>query len=253
MKDIFIYILLLFLIPATLSTAYVEHKEAQTAYLRGKQDQYMAVQSTFHDLDRKAEELALEIKKVNESLMPEAMGQKLPTQKNAKGEVHPALTNSGTLKNFIFNNCSRESITIADDVITYAKDHSVRPEIVYAIAWADSRCGQDLTTPNNVGNVANNDRGNRVGYFTLLAGYKAIVDTLNNKYMGGLSMVGQLSQGGRVGTELYAGIGAKYDCADAPAPYKCWATSSENHYNNSMRALIAMGLNPTASWEFRIR
>lgn len=233
--------------------AFTTYEKAKTAFARGKQVQYMELFSTIETVNEKTKRFTTDIEKLLANIeYPEKLNTRLKGQANSKGEEHPIVIDSGSLKNFIFNNCSRATFAVAEEVQAYATAKGIKPEIVFAIAWADSRCGQDMTTPNNPGNVGNNDRGNRVGHFELIDGWKAIVDTLNNQYMKGLTMVGQLSQGGRTGTILFKGLGAKYSCTDAPAPWKCYATSTENHYNNTIRALIGMGLMPGPDWTFRL-
>lgn len=153
------------------------------------------------------------------------------TEYNSKGEVHPPLKLSSDLYTFVESHCNEKTISIYPDIILMAKNASLKPEILFAIAWADTQCGKHMSTPNNYGNVGNNDRGDRRGYFTALEGWEAIAKTLNNKYIGGIQRVGHLSQGGRIKG------GSIYDCANAPAPYKCYATSIENWNNNALRAL----------------
>jgi len=81
----------------------------------------------------------------------------------------------------------------------------------------------------------------------MLEGWQALIDTLNNKYISGIEIVGHLSQGGR-----YA-IGSMYDCANAPAPYKCYATSPENWNKNVLRALsVIYNVDVYENFTFRI-
>jgi len=55
--------------------------------------------------------------------------------------------------------------------------------LITCITYADSSVGTNLTTPNNPGNVGNNERGNKAGYFTIEEWLTAIATTLNNKYL----------------------------------------------------------------------
>jgi hypothetical protein len=181
----------------------------------------------------------------------------LPEEFNPKGEKHPDLivsVYSGTdrkvmVNKFVMNNCIPEIQEVWEQAYEYAESNEIHGGMPFLISWADSQCGKHMSTPNNPGNVNNNDRGNRVGFFTMTDGLNAITDTLNNKYMSGIEKIGHLSQGGR------NEIGSKYSCAEAPAPFKCYATSEYNHFKNTMRALRAMlGESPelTGNFNFRI-
>lgn len=165
---------------------------------------------------------------------------KLKPDYNSKGEQHPDLyigqgnNTRERAKSYVKLNCTKEVYDVFDEVYDYAEKKGIKGEVPFVIATADSQCANNLTTPNNPGNVNNNDRGNRVGFFTMAEGMNAITDTLTNKYIGGLSKIGHLSQGGRYK------IDTKFDCANAPAPYKCYASSPENWNNNVLRALTAI-------------
>jgi len=172
---------------------------------------------------------------------------------NPQGERHPDLelvSGGGTKERtaaFVSQHCTTAIIEVWEQAYHYAESQGIRGYMPFVIAWADSQCGKHLSTPNNPGNVNNNDRGNRVGFFTMLEGLNAITDTLNNKYMGGIDKIGHLSQGGR------NEIGSKYGCRNAPAPWKCYATSEWNWNKNVTRALSVVYGNPVdASHEFRI-
>lgn len=177
---------------------------------------------------------------------------KLPEQSNSKGEAHPDQyfgegdSEKEKTRSYVERNCSPEIFEVFDETYDYAKEAGINPSIPFAVIFADSTCGKNLTTPNNPGNVNNNDRGNRVGFFSMEDGINAVTDTLNNKYIGGIKVLGHLSQGGR------NEIGSKYQCADAPAPYKCYASGGENWNNNTQRALRAMG-NEDVDGNFLIR
>jgi hypothetical protein len=200
---------------------FTTYSKAQTAFQRGKAEQYAEIS-----------EKITEAKAILDGItVPEKSDMFYPDQKNSKGETLSRLRYGRGLAQFVFNNCSPEVADVWQDVAAYAQSKGIRPEIVFAIAWADTACGNAMTTPNNYGNVANNDRGNRAGFFTPLDGFKAITDTLNNQYMRGIEKAGHLSQGGR------DVIGAQHDCNDAPAPFKCYASSPENFAANMLRAL----------------
>jgi hypothetical protein len=63
------------------------------------------------------------------------------------------------------------------------KKWRVKKEVALCIAWADSWLGAELKTKNNIWNVWNNDRGDRVHISTLEKWVDAIFQTLNNKYL----------------------------------------------------------------------
>lgn len=190
----------------------------------------------------------------------QADGTLTPLRFNSKGEAHPQMKRSESLLDFVAKNCTPEVKDYAPDAIKYAKANGIKPEIIFAIAWADSQCGHALTTPYNYGNVGNTDGGKRQGFNSPIQGLNAITNTLNNGMIGGVDKVGHLSQGGR------NTIGAVNDCRNAPAPYKCYATSVENWHNNVTGALLNIFKAPTSiippglgardrqivdEWEFR--
>jgi len=170
-----------------------------------------------------------------------------PDEYNPQGEMHPTLYKSENIKEFVFSHCDTATQEIYPDIIETAKTANIAPSVVFAIAWADTQCGKYLSTPNNYGNVGNNDRGWRVGYFTPLEGWTAIMDTLNNQYLNGINRIGHLSQGGRYN------IDTKYSCQNAPMPYKCYATSEFNWNKNVLRALRVIYNDDTIdeNWNFR--
>ena len=176
----------------------------------------------------------------------------MPEEYNSKGEKHATIIipegrgDRERTKDFVKKNCTQEIFEEFDHIWNYAEKSGVIGSVPFAVVWADSQCGKMLTTPNNPGNVNNNDRGNRVGFFTMQEGLEAVVDTLNNRYISGIQTIGHLSQGGRIK------IGSKFSCSDAPMPYKCYATSTENWNNNAMRAIRSIYGDDTTA-EFKIR
>lgn len=164
---------------------------------------------------------------------------------NPKGEKHPQIVKGGTIEQFIYSNCTPEVMDVYAEVAEYARANGVNPAMPFAIAWADTGCGSQLSTPNNYGNVGNNDRGDRIGHFTPFDGFKAIVDTLNNQYIGMNQTIGQLSQGGR------NVIGSTYACSNAIVGYKCYASSDYNWNFNVLNALNQMGVQADENWNFR--
>lgn len=61
------------------------------------------------------------------------------------------------------------------------------------ISFAESTMGRYLASSNNIGNVGNNDRGDRVPFGSILWGARAIYQTLNNTYLGSYSTINKLS------------------------------------------------------------
>jgi len=150
------------------------------------------------------------------------------------GTLHPTVKGTHDLESFVMANCDEETQQIWEQVAWYAEYQGIDPALPFAIAWSDSGCGTNMTTANNPGNVGNDDSGNRRGFANMFTGWKAIVDTLNNSQMGGLELVGHLSQGGRNRMVV------NYSCRGASAPYKCYASSETNHINNTLNALRAI-------------
>jgi len=64
-----------------------------------------------------------------------------------------------------------------------ARIYRVYPEALICIAYADTSLGNFLKTPNNIGNVWNNDRWNKVIHWTAEAGVNAIGKVLTNRYL----------------------------------------------------------------------
>ena len=168
----------------------------------------------------------------------------IPHKRNSQGALHPPVYDSfiegvstkEITRNFVKLNCSNAVYEVFDEAYDYAESKKVSGSFIFAVAWADTSCGKALSTPNNPGNVGNNDRGNRVGFFTMSEGFRALTNALTNKYLGGNTEVWQFSGGGR------ARHGSKNTCKSAPAPFKCYATSGENWDTNVMRAFEAMGI-----------
>lgn len=104
--------------------------------------------------------------------------------------------------------------------------YKIKPEVLVCVTQADSSLGRHLKTSYNLGNVGNRDDGSVVHYSSLDEGIMKIGEALNNQYMGGLTMIGQMSGGGRYVMKT------KYDCANAPSPFKCYATSAPYTHDN---------------------
>ena len=77
-------------------------------------------------------------------------------------------------------------------------------DVVICIALAESTLWQYLTTSNNIGNVWNNDRWDRVAYSTPYAGARLIATTLNNQHLGWYHTINQLSRYWNVDWKIYA-------------------------------------------------
>ena len=222
-KNILFVILAIALVFTTYSSIKL-YSSGKQAYNAGQIDQAMEVQ----------EKIQAAYAALGQIQLPDKSKTWYPDQVNSKGEQHSRLRNGQGIQQFVYNNCDKQTQEIWKQAAEYAAKNNVIPEIVFAIAWADTGCGNSLTTPHNVGNINNNDRGNRVGFFNHLDGYRAIVDTLNNRYIGQSTMIGQLSGGGRLK------IDAQHDCRNAIMGYKCYATSMENWHNNVTRAMNIM-------------
>ena len=77
-------------------------------------------------------------------------------------------------------------------------------DVVICIALAESTLGQYLTTKNNIWNVWNNDRWDRIGYNTPYAGARVIPLTLNNQHLWWYHTINQLSRYGNSDWKIYA-------------------------------------------------
>ena len=64
--------------------------------------------------------------------------------------------------------------------------------------------GRAFASANNIGNVGNNDRGDRVDKESPLVGARAIYTTLNNGYLGGYNTIFELSGYGNKEGAIYA-------------------------------------------------
>lgn len=166
---------------------------------------------------------------------------------NPNGEMHSPLEKVKDLSEWIDKHCDEQTKLVAEKVRWYARYQGIREEVPFAISWADSRCGQDLTTANNYGNVGNTDSGARMGFKNAFRGWISIIDTLNNQNMHGIEKVGHLSQGGRNKMVV------KNSCYRAPAPYKCYASSEYNWNANVLRALRVINGDDSIDENFLIR
>jgi len=115
------------------------------------------------------------------------------------------------------------------------------PSLLVAIMVADTGLGVKNKTNYNPMNVGNNDRGDRVHFTGWQEGVNAGCETLNNKYLGSLTMLGELSGGGRVALGIQGCAGNK-----------CYASSMGNwHVNVSAILSELKGKSIGASYLFR--
>lgn len=77
-------------------------------------------------------------------------------------------------------------------------------DMVICVAFAESTLWKYLATTNNIWNVWNNDRWDRVPMSSALAWARAIADTLNNQHLGHYHTVRQLSRYGNSDGMIYA-------------------------------------------------
>jgi len=84
------------------------------------------------------------------------------------------------------------------------KNTNIDRDVIICIAFAESTLGKYLSTANNIGNVWNDDSGNRVAMWWALAGARAIALTLNNWYLGEYHTIKQLSRYGNKDGKIYA-------------------------------------------------
>jgi murein DD-endopeptidase MepM/ murein hydrolase activator NlpD len=77
-------------------------------------------------------------------------------------------------------------------------------DMVICVAFAESTLGNYLSTSNNIGNVGNNDRGDRIAYASPYEGARLIALTLNNAYLGNYHTINQLSRYGNTDGKIYA-------------------------------------------------
>ncbi|MCX6823713.1 MAG: peptidoglycan DD-metalloendopeptidase family protein [candidate division SR1 bacterium] len=92
-------------------------------------------------------------------------------------------------------------VAFREDVV---KDTNIDKDMVICIAFAESTLGKYLSTNANIGNVGNNDRGDRVPFTSAYGGARAIPVTLNNAFLGGYHTINQLSRYGNKDGKIYA-------------------------------------------------
>jgi len=117
-----------------------------------------------------------------------------------KGNFEPA---GGGIPAFLEKNAHPDLKDKADLFISIGEEYNVKPEVIVAIATADSNLGINLRTEYNLGNVHNTATTSR-SYDSWEEGITAIAQTLNNQYLGTHTTIGQLSAGGGGTGKLYA-------------------------------------------------
>jgi len=85
-----------------------------------------------------------------------------------------------------------------------AADSKIDPDLWICIAFAESTLGNYLSTPNNIGNVWNNDRWDRVSFWSALQWASLIYQTLNNQYLGQYNTIIELNWYGNKTGKIYA-------------------------------------------------
>ena len=94
-----------------------------------------------------------------------------------------------------------KDLTFWDSVVKWT---NVDRDVVICIWVAESTLGKYLTTSNNIWNVWNNDRGDRVAYDTPYAWARLIPLTLNNQHLWWYHTINQLSRYGNPDWKIYA-------------------------------------------------
>ena len=85
-----------------------------------------------------------------------------------------------------------------------AEGTNIDIDVGICIWFAESTLGKYLTTSNNIGNVWNNDRWDRIPLWSALGGARAIYNTLNNIYLGQYNTILELSGYGNKKGKIYA-------------------------------------------------
>ncbi len=84
------------------------------------------------------------------------------------------------------------------------KGTNIDRDVVICIGFAESTLGHYLATNNNIGNVGNDDSGNRITFDSPLFGAMMIPNTLNNSHLGDYHTIKQLSRYGNKKGKVYA-------------------------------------------------
>jgi len=84
------------------------------------------------------------------------------------------------------------------------KKYGIDPDVAICIAYAESGLWNNTTTKNNIWNVWNNDRWDRIGLSSPQAGINSIYYTLNNKYLSKYHTIYSLSRYGNKDSHIYS-------------------------------------------------
>ncbi len=87
---------------------------------------------------------------------------------------------------------------------TAAAGTNIDVDLGMCIGYAETSLGRHFASSNNIGNVGNNDRGDRVDKDSPLAGARSIYMTLNNWYLWGYHTIYELSGYGNKDGAIYA-------------------------------------------------
>jgi|TARA_Y100000296_G_scaffold87322_1_gene132115 hypothetical protein len=153
-----------------------------------------------------------------------------PCITSEEGNFEPA---GGGIASFLEKNAHPDLKDKADLFISIGEEYNIKPEVIVAIATADSNLGINLRTEYNLGNVGNTATASK-SFDSWESGIRAIASTLNNQYLGSHTTIGQLSVGG-------GGTG------------KIYASSLENWNRNTLAALRDMYQDPTIDESFLFR
>ena len=157
--------------------------------------------STILDLNFKKAEIEMQIKEVKPKCL--LLDQLREERKELENEINNAINKgleahaSSPSMDLFLQEYGAEFVKEAGDIFReVGMEYGIKPEVLVAIAHADSSLGKHLKSSYNIGNVGNNDRGNVVHYASLEQGIEAMGKVLNNKYLGHYTTIGQLSRGG---------------------------------------------------------
>jgi len=117
-----------------------------------------------------------------------------------------------------------------DHRVKMQEKYGVKMTVALCIAKADSSLGRELKTTNNIGNVANNDRWNRVHFSTIELWIEAIFKALTNKYIWKNTKIWELSNWWRKKLWLPKCWNWNY----------CYATSEDNWNNNILNCIDSL-------------
>lgn len=87
---------------------------------------------------------------------------------------------------------------------TVVQDTNIDRDMVICVAFAESTLGNYLSTSNNIWNVWNNDRWDRIAYWSPYEWARLIAHTLNNNYLWWYHTINQLSRYWNTDGKIYA-------------------------------------------------